>query len=363
MSIEWSRIEPSEGDFKKEEIDHYLKVFESLKSRGIKISLTLVHYAFPQWFEEKGSFSDMENLKYFERYVEYVVPKVKDYVDEWCVLNEHNGAIAPSMFDYKINSIRFHARAYHIIKRYSDKKVSTAHAFILPFAKRQSDKFDRAIQDYQDIIINEYFFHAIRTGEIVLPYKDGVYDKEVKNTCDFWAVNTYGRRIIDARKKDAYGESVAGARLDLLPKVDFRYMNEFYPENFASTLTRLSDKPVVITENGINCYDDDFRIVYILEYLSALSEVIKMGVEVKGYYHWSLLDNYEWGSFVPKFGLVSVDRENGFKRTIKRSGYFLRDIIENNGYKPEMLVKYLTETPKIKPYNDDIRLSDAEILL
>lgn len=363
MSIEWSRIEPKEGEFRIEEIEHYIKVFESLKIRGIRLSLTLVHYAWPQWFEEKGGFSKMENVDYFLRYVEYVVPKVCDYVDEWCVLNEHNGALAQSMFDYKINSLRFHAKAYGIIKKYSNKPVSSAHAFILPFAKRINDRFDKTLQDYQDIIINEYFFHAVRTGEIVLPFKDAVYDKEVKNSCDFWAINTYHRRIIDARKADMYGSPISGAELKLLPDVNFRYMNEFYPENFFSTLTRLADKPVIITENGINSYDDDFRIVWILEYLSALAEVIKSGVDVKGYYHWSLLDNYEWGSYVPKFGLVAVDSKNSFKRTIKKSGYFYRDIIENNGYKPEMLLKYLTETPKIKRYIEDGKLSTAEILL
>lgn len=363
MSIEWSRIEPEEGRFVEDEIKHYIKVFESLKKKAIKISLTLVHYAWPQWFEEKGHFSDINNLKYFERYVEYVVPKVKDYIDEWCVLNEHNGATATSLFDYKANSVRFHARGYRIIKQYSDKPVSSAHALIYPTPKRNRDRFDNLVADYQDAVINEYFFHAIRTGEVVLPFYDSVYDKEIKGSCDFWAINTYSRRMIDSRKKDAYGEPCAGANLKLLPDVNFRYVREFYPENFSSALSRLTDKPVVITENGINCYDDDFRIVWILEYLSALHDAIKSGVDVRGYYYWSLLDNYEWGSFVPKFGLVSVDRKNNFKRTIKPSGYFLRDIIANNGYKPEILLKYLNETPKVKPYEKDTKASAAEILL
>ena len=69
MSVEWSRIEPQEGNFKQEEVDHYIKVFESLRSRGIEISLTLVHFVVPQWFIEKGGFEKMENLVYFERYV------------------------------------------------------------------------------------------------------------------------------------------------------------------------------------------------------------------------------------------------------------------------------------------------------
>lgn len=110
---------------------------------------------------------------------------------------------------------------------------------------------------------------------------------------------------------------------------------------------RLKDKPVIITENGISCDNDEFRLVFLTEYLSAVNEAIKEGVDVKGYMHWSTMDNYEWDSFIPKFGLVDVDRENGYKRTPKPSAYFYRDIIDANGYKPEMLKKYLKEMPKL----------------
>ena len=99
-----------------------------------------------------------------------------------------------------------------------------------------------------DVINHEFFFHAMRTGELVLPGRDGIFDEEIKDTADYW----------------------------------------------------------------------------------------------------SLFDNYEWWTFIPKFGLVAVDREHGFKRTPKPSAYFYKEIIENNGYNPEMLKKYLTEMPKIK---------------
>ena len=110
---------------------------------------------------------------------------------------------------------------------------------------------------------------------------------------------------------------------------------------------RLKDKLVYITENGYSCEDDRLRIVFLTEYLSALHTAIEEGVDVRGYLYWSLLDNFEWGSYLPKFGLVSVDRENGFLRTPKPSAYFYREIIENNGYSPEILQKYLSEIPRI----------------
>ena len=112
-------------------------------------------------------------------------------------------------------------------------------------------------------------------------------------------------------------------------------------------LNRLKDRPVYITENGVSAKNDEFRLVYIAEYLCALSEAIKDGVDVRGYLHWSLMDNWEWGSYIPQFGLVGVDREHDFKRTPKPSAYFYREIIEHNGYEPEMLKKYLKELPRL----------------
>ncbi len=346
MSIEWSRIEPHEGEFHIEEIEHYKKVFTSLKEKGIMICLSLTHGTVPLWFAEKNGWRDFDNnIKYFERYIEYTVPKVAEYIDMWLVLNEPNGGIDPAHFDAKFNSVRFHARAYHIIKKYSNKPVSTALMFVHQYARRQEDKFDLAMQNFCDVVQNEFFLHAIRTGELVLPYRDALYDKELKDTCDIWAINSYSRHIIDARVKEIKGKPYKHEQLQTLPE---GFCRSFYPECLIHNLTRLMDKPVMITENGVAADDDNFRIAYLAEYLCAIHEAMTMGVNVIGYLHWSLLDNYEWGSFMPRYGLVDVDRKNGFKRTIKPSGYFYRDLIKQGGFTQELLRKYLTEAPRVK---------------
>ena len=349
MSVEWSRIEPNDGDFRQEEVDHYIRIFEDLKKRGIKISVTLVHFCWPEWFEKKGAFTNPiweESLKYWERYLYYIVPKIAQYVDSWCVMNEFNLGYKESDFFYKERCVRLHARAYHIIKQYSDKPISTAHAHIQFVPKRLGDEFDGAIAKYYDVINNEFWYHAIRTGEIVFPHRDAFYDKEIKNACDYWAVNTYRRRLVDSRIESTRGKTYAFSIMDLTTRTEF-YIDEFNPECIIHNLSKLRDKPVIITENGISSDKDEFRIVWILEYLTALKEAIDSGVDVRGYYYWSLLDNYEWGSYRPKFGLVDVDRANGFKRTIKPSGHFYKEIIKNNGFSQEILKKYLTEQPRI----------------
>ncbi len=346
MSIEWSRIQPSEDTFSQKEVDHYIKVFESLKQKGIKICLSLTHGTVPIWFWKKNTFYDINNLKYFEKYVDYIVPKIDEYVDCYIVLNEPNGGNDPQYFDFKFNTVRYHARAYHIIKKHSNKPVSTALMLVQQFGKRQNDKFDLAIQNYYDVILHEFFLHAIRTGELVLPHRDAIYDKEIKGSCDFWAVNSYRRRIIDTRVANFTSRTYNHELMRFYDDESTMANAAFNPECYIHNLTRLMDKPVLISENGLATDNDDLRIVYITEYLCAIHQAMQMGVDVRGYLYWSLLDNYEWNTYKPRFGLVHVDYENNFKRTIKKSAYFYRDIIQNNGFNQDILRKYLSEIPR-----------------
>ena len=338
-SVEWSRIEPTEGEFNKEATEHYVKMFAKMKERGLKVFVTLVHLSYPTWFWKIGNFTNLENLKYFERYVEYIVPKIAPYVDYWNVLNESNMGGAA---DFKTYSIIYHARGYHIIKKYSNAPVSSAHALVLYQPYRAHDKWDKYLAEHKDMCVNEYFFHAIRTGEIVYPYRDVIYNKEVKDSVDFWSINTYVRHLADCRKERGAGKKYDTSHMNFID-IDF-YLNEFNPECVIANLSRLMDKPVIITENGCSCNDDRFRIVWITLYLKALEESIKMGVDVRGYLYWSFIDNYEWKSFLPRFGLVDCDFKT-FERTPKLSAYFFKEIIENNGFKQEILRKYLKEIP------------------
>lgn len=344
MSLEWSRIEPVEGEFNKEATDHYLSELALLKENGIQVFLTLIHFTTPAWFIKKGGFQNIENLRYFERYAEYIVPLVAPYVDSWNILNEFNLGFDQMRYLWKINSLKFHARGYHIVKKYSDKPVSTAHAMVQYTPKRHHDPFDRTLAEYHDWAANGFFLYAIRTGEIVLPFTDGEFCSEVKDSLDYWAINMYTRTIIDGRTKKGFGTRYEHKQLKMIP-MDF-YLEEMYPENMIAQLTRLYDKPIYITENGCSCDDDRFRIVYLALYLNSIREAMRMGADVRGYLYWSFMDNYEWNSFYPRFGLVDVDFDT-FKRTPKPSAYFFKEIMENNGFTQEILRKYLHELPTL----------------
>lgn len=342
MSIEWARIEPEEGCFDQDAIDHYRNELTRLKEEGFVIFVTLHHFTHPLWFDEKGGFENLDNRKYFERYLEKILPIYAEFVDGWNVFNEINGGITKEDCLRKMAILRYHALGYHLIKKYSKAPVGTAHALVMREPVRRYDKFDQAMAEYRDCCENEFFFHAVRTGEVVLPFCDSFYDSELKGSSDYWAINTYTRDMVDARRADLQGKRYAHKELKMLP-MDF-YLEEFYPETVIHTLSRLTDKPVYITENGCSCENDDWRIVWIAEYLSALHEVSRMGVDLRGYFYWSTMDNYEWSSFVPRFGLIDVDFET-FERKLKKSAYFYRDIVMNNGFNQEILRKYLKELP------------------
>lgn len=350
MSIEWSRIEPEEGRWDGAAVDHYVDLLERLVQKGIQVFVTLHHFTQPLWFDRLGGFGNRENHRYFERYLNFLVPKISAYVSGWNVINEFNlwggltagGALAP----LKYTMIRVHALGYHVIKQYSKAPVSSAHAFIHWFPRRFHDDLDRRMTDYADFITNEFFFHALRTGELVFPNADAEYAPEVKGAIDFWAVNYYTRHMVDARLAGLEGPRFAHKQLRMIP-MPF-YLEEMYPEGLIANLERLGDLPVYITENGCSCDDDRFRIVYLALHLSALREAMDRGVDVRGYFYWSLLDNYEWTSFIPRFGLVAVDRTS-FERSPKPSAFFYRDIIGAGGFSGETVHQYLQELPTLAP--------------
>jgi beta-glucosidase len=345
MSIEWSRIEPAAGAFDSAAMEHYIDLLARLKEAGMITYVTLHHFTHPQWFEELGGFRKLSNMAHFERFVNYAVPKIAQFVDYWNVINEFNLGNTEARIEFKLNMLRYHARGYHLIKRYSSAPVSSAHAFIHYFPQRRYDRFDNTMTDFQDWRDNEFFFHAIRTGEIAFPFRDAEYDAEVRGAADFWAVNYYTRHMVDSRLAALEGRRFEHKTLKMIP-MNF-YLEEMYPEGLISNLERLKDRPVHITENGCSCDDDRFRIVYIALHLSALREAITRGVDLKSYLYWSLMDNYEWGSFVPRFGLVNVNFET-FERKPKPSAYFYRDIIGENGFNQAIIRKHIGGLPTLK---------------
>ena len=350
LSIPWSRIEPRQGEFNAEAVEHYRDLLRRLKEEKITTFVTLLHGSTPEWFEQLGNIQVRKNIPLFLKYIQYLVPKIAEYADFFLVFNEFN--IAGGRVDEDYRAIRSahliaHALGREVIKGIVDRPVSSAHALRYCQPENAFDRFDRIFAELDDWKTNEFFFHAVRSGEIVLPYMDAEFIPEVQDSVDFWAVNYYCRNLISGRRKTADSSFFAATHQRMID-MPF-YLEEFFPEGLSIGLQRLKDKPVYITENGLACEDDRWRMVYLSMMLAALHEALKKGVDVRGYLHWSTMDNYEWYTFKPRFGLVHVNFKT-FQRTPKTSAWFYKEIIEQNGISGDLIRKYLPEVPVFRTF-------------
>lgn len=349
FSIPWSRIEPKEGEFCQEAVEHYIDLLKRLKAHGIKSFITISHGSDPAWFWDKGGFANRDALHYFARYAEFIVPQLEPLADYWMTINEINIMERPgyNKFELRKNYMICHAMAYHIIHKYSNKMVGAPHAMAAITPKAPHFDADKACAAMDDWILNGFFYHALKTGEMVFPGMDAEIYPEMRNSYDFWAINYYTRHPSSSRAKNGNGELLLCDQHKFIDK-EF-YMSSIYPQGLYTELQRLKDKPVFITENGCCCTDDRWRSLKMLLDLSAIYDAIKDGVDIRGLLHWSLMDNYEWVSFIPRFGMVHVDFET-FVRTPKPSSQLFKALIENNGFSPDMVEKFLPDLPDFTLY-------------
>ena len=338
LSIEWSRIEPIEGVFDLAAIKHYKEVLQSLKRKGFTVMLTLHHFSNPIWFAKKGGWTSHKSSHYFERFVRKVVPEYKDYVDFWLTVNEPAGLSLdaygrgkfPPNQKSKIaelkalyNFAQAHKKAYYVIHQLQPKaKVGLAHNITSFIALHKHRLFENVAVWALDRLVNHSLYYL--TG---------------KKTHDFLGINYYFNSYVGV-----YGKKRLPSIIDAsVIKKDASDMGwEIRPEGLFDVLMDMSDYniPIYITENGIASSNDDRRIRFLLTFLTQVYQAIASGAPVKGYFFWSLLDNYEWTEgFNARFGLVEVDFESQ-KRTPKPSSYLYREIIKHNGI-PHKLLKLL----------------------
>ena len=303
LSIEWSRIEPKEGKFDQKAIDHYREVLAALRKRGLEPFVTLYRWPLPLWFSEKGGWLNPKAVEYFDRYVKIISENLFDYVNFWITINEPNiysgasylkGQWPPqekSIFKYLrvLNVLaKAHKLAYNSLKLIDigcQVGISKNNVYFenIPFIKYfYNNRFLNKIRNYQDFIGLNYYFHC------KFPK-----NKNVSVTDMGW---------------------------------------EIYPEGIYHILKDLKKygKPIYITENGLADRDDEKREKFIKDHLIWIHKAIQEGIDVRGYFHWSLLDNFEWDKgFWPRFGLVEVDFKK-FKRKIRKSAFEYAKICKEN---------------------------------
>ncbi|NDZ79211.1 family 1 glycosylhydrolase [Streptomyces sp. SID10853] len=312
FSIEWARIEPAEGHFSRAEIAHYRRMVEGAIARGLRPMVTLHHFTVPRWFEERGGWTADGAVGLFARYVAATAPVIGTGVRHVCTINEPN-MIAVMAGLAKSGNDGFPPAGLPTPDADTTDAVIAAHHAAVRAVKAINPEIQAgwtvANQVYQALPGAEDVTAAYRRP------REDVFIEAARGD-DWIGVQSYTRTMI--------GQDGPVPAPDDAERTLTQW--EYYPAAVGHALRHTAeiagDIPLVVTENGIATADDARRIDYYTGALSAVGAAIEDGVNVAGYLAWSALDNYEWGSYRPTFGLISVDPET-FARTAKPSAVWL----------------------------------------
>ncbi|MDW8279992.1 MAG: glycoside hydrolase family 1 protein [bacterium] len=327
ISIEWSRVEPENGIFNQKEINHYREVLLTLQKLNIERFVTLWHWTIPVWLEKIGGFENKQIDYYFTRYIERVVKEFNNLVNFWITINEPEiysamsyfyGAWPPqkkNLFKYfKIfnNLIDIHNLSYKIIKEISLNSkigISKNNTHFEAYRNRFINVILKKIADWW---WNDYFLN------------------KTKDCQDFIGLNYYFYNRINFGFNKNENKIISDLGWELRPQSIYYVLKDLKKFN----------KPIYITENGLADKKDTKRAWFIFETLKNIYKAINEGVDIRGYLHWSLIDNFEWDKgFWPRFGLIEVNYKN-LNRKIRPSAFFYKEICLNNGITYDMLEKY-----------------------
>lgn len=328
ISIEWSRIVPEIGKINMDEIEHYRKVLQAQKDRGLKTFVTLWHFTNPTWFLDLGGFTKKENLKYFEDFVKICTENFADLIDFWLTINEPDTYVVKAYligmwppqkvspwqaFVVYTNLALAHKQAYKIIhESVPNAKVGFAYQLVSYYPFR-NNILDKTIAHALSFLANDWFL-----------WMCGQYQ-------DFFGLNYYFKNpaslkyLFPKLSPADLLRSLQGLGKDVgwgMDPAGLRDVMEYAWKKFK--------KPIYILEHGIADASDNLRQKYIQVALESIDQVIQEGIDVRSYLHWSLMDNYEWQfGFEPRFGLAEVDFITQ-KRTPRRSAYLLKEMLTSN---------------------------------
>lgn len=328
FSIEWSRVFPKPGQLDEQALDHYRQVLEELRRHKIEPIVTLHHFTNPIWIARAGGWTSRRTVDWFGQYVLAIIKTLGPLANYWVTVNEPtvytsltyiSGLWPPQKKSYAAAwlAIRHlaeaHRLAYQIIKRhFPDHKVGVANNISDFVPARPANPLDRALQRFAHYWHNQWWL-------------DQTY-----LTQDFLGLNYYFHHPLQFRPTRVTDLFAPAARGDK-PINDLGW--EIHPQGFGRVLDWLGHyrRPIIITENGLADAKDLHRSGFILQHVHQLQAAVQRGLDIRGYLHWSLLDNFEWREgFTPRFGLVEVDYHT-LKRTPRPSANVFREICRKNG--------------------------------
>ena len=363
LSVEWSRIEPQPGIYTRSAFERYREILKALHKRNIVPIVSFHHFTHPRWVENEGGFQARGTIAHFEAFARRVVTELGDLCSHWVTFNEPNvyaalgyvlGEFPPgrrgdirSALGVMRGFARAHARAYHAIHELQPHaQVGWAHNFVVFTPADPARSLDRWVTALVNELFNESFIRLVdpRKLPIFLRVLHGELP-EAKSTFDFVGLNVYSRFHVAF---DPRLFSQMFARVYVPPDVPQgdhgaeQPYGEAYPGAIRFAVERVAKlgKPIYILENGVPDAQDRIRPWLIVNALRELHDLVREGKDIRGYFHWSLTDNFEWSEgWGLRFGLAELERETQ-KRTIRNSGYLYGEIARNNELTDEMVRQY-----------------------
>lgn len=361
LSLEWSRIQPAPDTWDEEAIDKYRLMLRGLRERNMTALVTLHHFTDPLWLSERGGWETADVVPLFEKYVRKVVDALKEYTSLWCTINEPNiyalsgyvaGAFPPGKKDLKLsmrvlgNMVKAHAVAYRAIHELQPEARVGYALHYRPMVPRLSwSPLDRLMRNIRYSGINMGFPSAISTGVMRSPVGSQSIP-EAKGTQDYLGLNYYSVDTVwfdltrpgELFSNSGYPKGADMSDTDFLANI---------PEGIFDSIKWITrthpDLPILITENGVEDYDDHMRPRYLAQHLHQVWRAVNFNWRVKGYFHWSLVDNFEWErGWTQRFGLWGLDLDTQ-KRIRRPSVDLYAEICKENGLSSGMVQKYCPE--------------------
>lgn len=317
FSVEWSRIEPEEGSWNSEAIDHYKAYVAELKRREIEPVMTLFHFTLPVWFSALGGFEKKANVKYFVRFAEKIVSELGPNVRYIITVNEPEVYAAESYYaghwPPNVTSKRKLWRVMNNLAYAHNKTADVLHAL--------SRRYKVSVaKNSVYVYAGDNAWLSRKSAGFIQYFQDDYLLKKVIKKCDFIGMNYY------------FVNRVYGYRVHN-PDTELSDMGwDLSPVEIQHALERLHEKyklPIIITENGLADSSDEQRQWWLTQTMIGMQKAMENGVQIDGYLHWSLLDNFEWDKgFWPKFGLASVD-EKTLERKLRPSALWFGKVIKH----------------------------------
>jgi beta-glucosidase len=345
FSIDWSKIEPQEGVFDASALLHYQDVCKDLLKEGIMPVVTLHHYTNPIWFAQKKGFEKIENGDYFVRYASHVFNTLHPYVYMWITFNSPN-SYAPRAYYADIcppgvhdmqrmttvikNMLDAHVKTYRALKETPEGKAAHIGMVHNIFQVEPHGFWDKISTGYAQSLFDQATYSFFTTGKFkaYIPFTVNVThaNKQAQGALDFIGFNYYSHGLMKNKKVVQHPDEITT-------------QNELftvYPEGLYRAICDISQNlakplkiPIYVTENGIATTSAGKRDLFFKRYLYALNHALQEGHPVQGYFVWSLMDNYEWGTYQKQFGLFAVNYDTQ-KRTLKDGTDYLITMIKKN---------------------------------